>query len=62
MPLIEKSLLREELVPKTKPSSAGQKGKPGMKTAKKTSGVVQNQALTFKTKIKSSGYTKEAPR
>ena len=59
MPLHEKSLLRSELVPKTKPSSAGQRGKqPG----KKTGSGVQNQSLTFKTKIRSSGYTKEQPR
>ena len=46
-------------MPKTKPSSAGQRGKqPG----KKTGSGVQNQSLTFKTKIRSSGYTKEQPR
>lgn len=52
-------------MPKSKPTSAGQRGKPGVKTVKKTSsgsGSVQNQALTFKTKIRSSGYTSEAPR
>ncbi|XP_071798693.1 WD repeat-containing protein 27-like [Asterias amurensis] len=60
VPLNEKSILRTEI--KVKPKEVP-KVKQGGKVTKKpsSSSGIQDQALTFKTKVKSSGYT-AAPR
>ncbi|XP_022091006.1 WD repeat-containing protein 27-like isoform X2 [Acanthaster planci] len=63
VPLSEKSLLRSEMIDKPKDTSTKTKqgGKVGVKKPSRSSPGVQDQALTFKSKVKSSGYT-EAPR
>ena len=63
VPLSESSILRSEMTAKPKESSTKTKqgGKGGVRKPSGSSVGVQDQALTFKSKVKSSGYT-EAPR
>ncbi|XP_013382695.1 WD repeat-containing protein 27-like [Lingula anatina] len=61
VPLLPNSLLRAELVPKSKESKGSPSVKKGVLLPSKKSSVLDNQPLTFKNKVKSSGYT-EAPR
>ncbi|XP_078674143.1 WD repeat-containing protein 27-like isoform X2 [Branchiostoma floridae x Branchiostoma belcheri] len=59
-PLSENSPLRSELVPRSKETSSGKQKQRGH-LATKPKGQVGDQPLTFKSKVKSSGYT-QAPR
>ncbi|CAH1264288.1 WDR5B [Branchiostoma lanceolatum] len=59
-PLSESSPLRSELVPRSKETSSGKQKQRGHQTTK-PKGQVGDQPLTFKSKVKSSGYT-QAPR
>ncbi|XP_064622428.1 WD repeat-containing protein 27-like [Lineus longissimus] len=72
VPLCAKSPLRSELVPKTKerpPISSRRSSTSSISSSSSTPGlidkkgkIVDAQPLTFKTQIKSSGYTAESPR
>ncbi|KAI8514888.1 WD repeat-containing protein 27 [Branchiostoma belcheri] len=57
-PLSENSPLRSELVPRSKETSSGKQKQRGH-LATKPKGQVGDQPLTFKSKVKSSGYTQE---
>ncbi|XP_064602272.1 WD repeat-containing protein 27-like isoform X2 [Liolophura sinensis] len=62
-PLLENSILKSELLPKQKNGAkpVTGKGKSSNPATKKLPGSVSDQPLTFKSKVKSSGYT-AAPR